>query len=112
MVAVLDASPEDCTEVSRRLKSTRLQHALRVVHVTQPEGLHLRTCSAIVSAVGHHRAEVTVQKGSQSVSADSILGLLSLAAVAGMELVLSATGAEAQAALNAVAGVLGDDLPS
>lgn len=83
--------------------------ATRGVTVTQPNGLHLRPCSAIVSTVGKHQASVTVQKGSQSVSAASIFELLSLAASPGTELVLSATGAESQEVLDAVAGLFAND---
>jgi phosphotransferase system HPr (HPr) family protein len=59
--------------------------------------------------VGKYLADVIVKKGSQSVSAASILGLLSLAVTPGTELVLSATGAEAQEALDAVAGLFASD---
>ena len=70
-----------------------------------PEGLHLRPCSAIVNTVSRHLAKVMIQKGSQVADAASILDLLSLAATQGTELVLSATGAEAEEALEAVAGL-------
>jgi carbon storage regulator CsrA len=81
----------------------------RTVTVTNPQGLHLRPCSAIVDTVNSHKASVTVQRGSQSVNANSILGLLSLAAPSGAELVLSAMGAEAEVALDAVAGLFTDE---
>jgi len=48
---------------------------------------------------------VVVHKGAQSVDAASILELLTLAASHGTELVLSATGAESQEVLDAVAGL-------
>ncbi len=51
---------------------------------------------------------VTVQKDGQSVDATSILNLLSLAAPSGTELVLSATGAKADEALDALASLFGD----
>jgi phosphotransferase system HPr (HPr) family protein len=77
--------------------------ATRTVRVTNPQGLHLRPCSAIVDTARRHRAHVIVQKGSRSTNATSIVGLLSLAAPSGTELVLSATGAEADEALDALA---------
>lgn len=83
--------------------------ATRGVKVTQPNGLHLRPCSAIVTTVGRHQASVTVQKGNQFASAASVLELLSLAASPGTELVLSATGADSQEALDAVAGLFAND---
>jgi phosphocarrier protein HPr len=56
--------------------------------------------------VSRHQANVTVRKGTQSVDAGSVMDLLSLAATQGTELVLSATGAEAEEALEAVVGLL------
>jgi phosphocarrier protein HPr len=82
--------------------------ANRTVLVTNAKGLHLRPCSAIVTVVRRHRADVTVQKGNQSADATSILDLLSLAAPPGTELVLSATGADADEALDALASLFGD----
>jgi phosphotransferase system HPr (HPr) family protein len=79
--------------------------ANRTVRVTNPQGLHLRPCSAIVDLVRRHRAEVTVRKGSQSVNAASVLDLLSLDAPSGTELVLFATGADADEALDALANL-------
>ena len=83
--------------------------ATRTVKVNDERGLHFRPCSAIVDTVGKHQAKVIVQKGSQSTSAASILGLISLEAIPGTELVLSATGAEAQEAVDAVAGLFASD---
>lgn len=77
----------------------------RTVTVTNTEGLHARPCVAIVKTVSQHRAHVTIQKGTQSVDAASVMDLLSLAATQGTELVLSATGAEAAQALQAVVGL-------
>jgi phosphocarrier protein HPr len=82
--------------------------AKRTVQVTNPQGLHLRPCSAIVDVVSRHRADVTVRKGGQSVNAASILDLLLLAVPFGTELVLSATGADADEALDALAGLFAD----
>jgi phosphocarrier protein HPr len=80
----------------------------RTVTVANLQGLHLRPCSAIVDVVRRHRADVTVQKGGQSADATSIIDLLSLAAPSGTELVLSATGADADEALDALASLFGD----
>ena len=77
----------------------------RTLTVTNQHGLHLRRCSAIVALVGRHLAKVMIQKGSQFANAASIFDLLSLAATEGTELVLSATGPEAEEALEAVVGL-------
>ncbi len=75
----------------------------RTVLVAHQQGLHMRPCSVIVDTVGRHQANVTVQRGSQSANAASMLGLLSLAAAEGTELILSATGPEAEEVLETLA---------
>ena len=77
----------------------------RTVTVTNVDGLHVRPCVAIVKTVSRHQANVTIQKGAQSVNAGSVMDLLLLAATQGTELVLTATGAEAEEALAAVVGL-------
>ena len=77
----------------------------RTLRVTYQHGLHLRPCSAIASTVGRHQAKVMIQNGPQSANAGSVMDLLSLAATQGTELVLSATGSEAEEALEAVVGL-------
>ncbi len=74
----------------------------RTVLVNGAHGLHLRPCSAVVSAVRNYRAKVTIHKGAQAEDAASILGLLSLVAARGTTLVLSAMGPEAEEALEAI----------
>jgi phosphocarrier protein HPr len=86
-----------------RLPEGLVETSTRTVRVTHQHGLHLRPCSAIVNTVNRHRARVLVQHGNQSANAASIFDLLSLGAAAGTELVLSATGAEAEEAVEAVA---------
>lgn len=83
-----------------------LQAITRTVNVNHSQGLHLRPCSAIVATVERHQAKVNVISGGQTVNAASIFGLLSLAAANGTELILSATGAEAEEALEAIANLL------
>ena len=51
-------------------------------------------------------ARVTVTKDGETVGADSILGLLMLAATPGTQLDLAATGREAQRALEAMISLL------
>jgi phosphotransferase system HPr (HPr) family protein len=77
----------------------------RTLTVTHQQGLHLRPCSAIVATVGRHLAKVMIQKGSQIANAASIFDLLLLAATQGTELILTATGPEAEEALEAVVGL-------
>ena len=83
--------------------------ATQRLRVGLTQGLHLRVCSAIATAVGRHRAEVCIRKGSQCADATSILDLLLLDAPQDTELVVVAKGADAQEALHAVAELLARD---
>ncbi len=79
--------------------------ATRKVVIISRHGLHVRPCLAIVNTINRHQATVTVRKGSQAVDGSNMMGLISLAAPQGTELVLSATGPQAEAALDALAGL-------
>jgi phosphotransferase system HPr (HPr) family protein len=81
----------------------------RAVVVADPDGLHLRRCMAVIHALRRHRARVTIRVSDQMEDASSILGLMSLAAPHGTELILSATGPTANEALEAVAELLASD---
>ncbi len=85
------------------------QTSTRTVSITNPHGLHVRPCLAIVNTVRRHNAEVMVHKNGQSANGASILELLSLAATQGTELVLSARGPNAQEALDALARLFAND---
>jgi len=75
----------------------------RVVVVADPDGLHLRNCLAVVNVVQRHHARVTINGNGQVVDAASILELMSLAAIPGTELIVSATGPKAIEALEDIA---------
>ena len=112
MLAVQESPAEtsfDADAEASRGEQELAQASTRTVRVTYQDGLHLRPCSTIVSTVDRYRAKVTVQKGTQSSDAASIFGLLSLAATYGTELVLTATGVDAQDALDAVAVLFAAD---
>ena len=79
----------------------------RAVRVASPNGLHMRICSAVVSAVSRLQAKVTVQKDQRVEDADSILGLMSLGAGHGAHLLLSATGPDASEAIETLALLFG-----
>jgi phosphotransferase system HPr (HPr) family protein len=56
----------------------------------------------------NYQARITVQKGDQSEDAACVLGLLLLAASQGMPLTLSATGPEAELAVQAIVELFED----
>lgn len=65
-------------------------------------GLHARAAAKFVEAASAFASEIDVERGGQTVSGKSILGLMMLAAGPGSEVVLRATGADADAALDAL----------
>jgi len=69
-------------------------------------GLHARPAGRFVSLAGGFEAEIQVARGNEWVSGKSILSLLSLAAAPGTELRIRAVGPDAQAAVEALGGVL------
>ncbi len=75
----------------------------RRVTVAIPEGLHARPAALFVKLAGEQSATVTVRRdGGDPVAANSILGVMTLGAGPGDEVVLSAEGDGADAALDAL----------
>lgn len=79
-----------------------METAARTVTITNPHGLHARPAVVIVKTVKKFDAKVTVRRGNQAVDAANILDLLSLGASQGTELVLSASGPQAEEVLSAL----------
>ncbi len=74
--------------------------ATRKVVVLNPAGLHARPSLAVVQTVRRCRSKVEVCTPRQNVDAGDILQLLSLGASQGTELVLSASGPDAEEVLD------------
>jgi phosphocarrier protein len=74
----------------------------RRVVIANRLGLHARAAARFVKLAGQFDAEVRVRKDDNEVSGLSILGLMMLAASPGSILELSASGSQAQAALDAL----------
>ena len=77
--------------------------ATRTVTVANPDGLHIRAASLIAKLTGQVPARVELVKGSQRVDATNVLQIVSLCALEGEQLLLEATGRDAEAALEALA---------
>ena len=76
------------------------QSATRKVTVLNPTGLHARPSLAVVQTVRGSKSKVEVRTLRQAVDAGDILQLLGLGAEQGTELVLSATGPDAESVLD------------
>nr|WP_282568415.1 HPr family phosphocarrier protein [Halorhabdus amylolytica] len=79
----------------------------RTVTVVPEEGLHARPASAFVEAANEYEADLQVGPHEEDpVDARSMLGVTSLGAKGGDELVIYADGEDAEAALDALEDVL------
>lgn len=79
----------------------------REVQVVNRAGMHARPAAEFVKTAGRFDAEITVEKDGIEVNGKSIMGVLMLAAEQGSSLLLSATGADAPEALDALADLIG-----
>ena len=76
--------------------------ATRKVVVLNPAGLHARPSLAVSQTVRASKSKVEIHAPRQTVDAAEILQLLSLGITQGTELVLSATGSDAEQVLDAL----------
>ena len=78
------------------------------VPITNRRGLHARASAKFVTLASSFDAEVTVAHDGTAVTGTSIMGLMMLAAAMGDEIVISATGADAEAAVSKLVGLVMD----
>ena len=79
----------------------------RQVQIVNRAGMHARPAAEFVKTAGRFSAEITVEKDGLEVNGKSIMGVLMLAAEQGSWLRLTASGADADAALDALADLVG-----
>ena len=78
----------------------------RLVTVPNRRGLHARAAAKFVTIAERYGASVEVLRDGQSVSARSIMGLMMLGAGKGSTLELQAQGTDAEAAIEALSGLV------
>jgi phosphocarrier protein HPr len=78
------------------------------VQITNQRGLHARASAKFVKLAEQFDAQVNISKDGESVLATSIMGLMMLGASLGSTIALSASGAQAQAALDALTQLVND----
>jgi phosphocarrier protein len=74
----------------------------RELPIINKRGLHARASAKFVQMVERFNAEVWVTRGGETVGGTSIMGLMMLSAGPGTTIVVSASGAEAETALDAI----------
>ena len=71
-------------------------------------GLHARAATRLVKCASVFESEVHVVKGQRRINGKSIMGVLTLAASKGTELVIEAEGRDEQAAFDAICELIND----
>ena len=80
----------------------------RELLIVNRKGLHARATAKFVQCVDRFDADVKVTRCGETVGGDSIMGILTLGAGLGSTITVSASGAEAQEALAALAALVSD----
>ena len=78
----------------------------RTVQIVNRNGLHARPAAEIVKTSAGFQSEITIVKDGMEVNGKSIMGVMMLAAECGSTLVLRAEGADADAAVEALATLI------
>ncbi|MGE0279784.1 MAG: HPr family phosphocarrier protein [Rhizobiaceae bacterium] len=81
--------------------TTEDQH-VRYVRIVNQRGLHARASAKFVQIASQYQADIHVEKDGIKVGGTSIMGLMMLAASPGCTIRVSASGADAKAALDAL----------
>lgn len=71
-------------------------------------GLHARAASRLVNCASAFDSQVRIVRGARSVNAKSIMGVLTLAAATGTDLIIECEGADQEDALDAVISLIND----
>jgi phosphocarrier protein HPr len=81
---------------------------VREIPIINKRGLHARASAKFVKMVEQFDAEILVTRGGETVGGTSIMGLMMLSAGPGTSIVVSATGPQAEAAVAALAELVGN----
>jgi phosphocarrier protein HPr len=81
---------------------------VREIPIINKRGLHARASAKFVQMVERFDAEVSVTRNGETVGGTSIMGLMMLSAGPGTTITVSATGAQAEAAVAALATLVGN----
>ena len=80
----------------------------RAVQIVNKNGLHARPAAEIVKLAAKFQSEITIVKDDLDVNGKSIIGVMMLAAEHGSTILLRADGPDADAALDALARLVGN----
>ncbi len=80
----------------------------RTIRIVNKRGLHARASAKFVQCVEGYDADVRVSRDDYTVGGTSIMGLMMLAAANGAEIVVTATGRQAQEVVEAIEALVAD----
>ena len=80
----------------------------RTLEIVNKLGLHARAAAQFVKVAGAFGATVSVEKDGQSIDGKSIMAVMMLAAARGARITVETEGADAEAALEAIAALVAD----
>jgi len=78
----------------------------RRVTVVNAHGIHARPAAEIVKMAARFTSNIMLEKDGLEVNGKSIMGVMMLAAECGSEVIIRADGADADAALDAIAALI------
>jgi phosphocarrier protein HPr len=78
------------------------------ISIINKRGLHARASAKFVHLVERFDADISVTRKSETVGGNSIMGLMMLSAGIGTTIIVSATGPEAKAAVDAITELVGN----
>lgn len=84
------------------------QSVVRALRIVNEKGLHARASARFVETVERFDADARVTRGNETVSGDSIMGLLMLAASKGTTIQVETRGTEAGALADALEALVAD----
>ena len=76
------------------------------VRILNKNGLHARPAAEMVKAAAKFKSDITISREDIEVNGKSIMGVMMLAAECGSEIMLRATGPDAQEAVSALASLV------
>ena len=71
-------------------------------------GLHARAAAQLVKTANQFASEIMVERDGEQVNAKSIMGILMLAAACGSQIIVTADGDDAEAAMQAIEELVND----
>lgn len=85
------------------------ESVVKLLKISNKRGLHARASAKFVNCVEQFDCDIRVSKDGHIVGGTSIMGLMMLAASKGSTIHLTATGAQATEALEAIEALVGDN---